>query len=562
MKHLPTLIVDDSNMIVKIVKKALLLNQLKDFEFREDSIYTASDGMEAFEMVGKGLDIKLIITDINMPNLNGNELVEILQDTDKLKDVEVVFITSTSMNQKFSNPIMEKILGVIYKPFNAHKFSQLLGELYDEKKESIIKLKKIKEAQAEKKGFIYKVCAIYLEKYLNKVEISKDESKVLNSLIDEIFGDDNIKDGEFVEITHSILSTFIFEKKISHHILSKNILCIIKNSKNVVEIQEKRLKFIEIFESKIAYINSNKVTELKEILKLLTLPLLDAISIAFANVKNYPKLDSKLFSPYFKFIIDDLSEIDCLFVDDKLEKLMLEHREVIEFGKWIYRFIYNDTLSKNVKILASTPQLKSEVLRYLTKAQHQIVLLSKHYCGEIESYIWIRAKKSNEIVSYLKKNMPKTIPSTFRYLLHKNKISKNKLEDYITLEKQDVVVVSSDLAILKIFKDMIEPPLDKWGFFGYSKLSLLDVWLKSNLPDKIIIDYNFKSSNFSNGIEFFALLLKNYPIFKNMVELHNVYIIVDNNQLDKLHNYKKRYDFSIIDRSLRYKDIEDTLLYE
>ena len=563
MELLPTLIVDDSNMIVKIVKKALLSNQLKDFEFREDSIYTASDGMEAFEMMGRGLPIKLIITTVKMPNLNGDEFIEILEDTQKLKDIEVLFITSGVDSPKLSNMIRDKILGIIYKPFNPKRFIGLVQELYDEKEETLIKMKKLRELQAEKKKFIYKVTTIYLEKYCNKNIESLKTSQItlLNLLIDDIFGDDDVCESEFVEIVHSILSSFLLDVKIIHTIVSKNILCIIKNSKDVVKVSENRLKFIETFESKIAYVNSVEKLDPKEILKVLTKPLLDVISIAFVKVKNYPKVDSKLFSPHFNYIVDELNEIDCLFVDDKLEKLLLEHKEITNFIKWMYRFLYNDSLEKSVKIISSLELLKPEILRHLNKAYQDAVLLSQYYCGEIEVYLWKRAKSSKEIVNYLKKSLPKTIPSTYRYLLYKNKISKDKNDEYLALEKQNVLVISANLNTLKKFKDMVEQPLDKWNFFCYAKLSILDIWMNSNIPNKIIIDYNFKGLGYKNGVEFLMLLEKKYPVFKNVIDLKNVYLIAANQQLHEIYKFQKRYKFSVINSNLKHKDIEDGLLY-
>jgi CheY-like chemotaxis protein len=70
----PVLIVDDSPMIIKIIKKALLANNIEGCQFDETNIYTASDGMEAFGRMGEGHKIKLIISDFKMPNLNGDEL--------------------------------------------------------------------------------------------------------------------------------------------------------------------------------------------------------------------------------------------------------------------------------------------------------------------------------------------------------------------------------------------------------------------------------------------------------------------------------------------------------
>ena len=90
------LIIDDSLMIIKIIKKALLLNNIRGFHFQEDSIFTATDGMEAFGFMSCGYEIDLIISDINMPNLNGDEFIDILEDTGQLDGLKVVFVTSKS----------------------------------------------------------------------------------------------------------------------------------------------------------------------------------------------------------------------------------------------------------------------------------------------------------------------------------------------------------------------------------------------------------------------------------------------------------------------------------
>jgi len=551
----PTLIVDDSLMIIKIIKKALLANTLDGFHFDEQNIYTATDGMEAFEVMGEGHSIKLIISDINMPHLNGDEFIEILQDTGKLKNLHVAFITS-STNLFLSPSIKEHILGVIYKPFKYDCFIDQLRTLQNKKMEMEIERKRIKELQSESKEHVLKVCI----KYIEELKLSADIEN-LSILIDDIFGYDDILTNEYPEIVHSILSSYMFDIDASHAINNKEILFTLKKLEKKVVIKENRFNFIDDFKSKIKYVNSNELS-LKGVLNELTNPTLDKISIAFVKAKNFPKLKIQLFAPHFDYIIDELTKIDCYFLDDELQKLLIEQKEIDIFNKWLYDFLTKNELSSLVEAVAKSNSLKVEVVKRLKLAYQRSFLLSQHYCGQIEFYLWKRAKNSTDIAEYLKSNMQNTIASSARFLLHKKKITTKEHEVYLPLEKQNVLVLSNNLNMLNVFKDIIDPPFNKWNFFCFTKLSLLDAWIHVNIPNKIIIDYNIKSSIYDNGIEFLKLLIKDYPIFEELVSQHKVYIIANNNQLVEIHEYKSRYNFSIIGEPLTLKELTKTLLYD
>ena len=555
MEITPALIVDDSMMIVKIIKKALLANEIKGFNFNEKNIYTASDGMEAFDVMGQGHNIQLIVSDINMPNLNGDEFIEILQDTGKLKELDVVFVTSSSTKLVLSNSMKEETLGVVYKPFRYDSFNEEMNLLQRKKELMNIETQQVKENQVEQKKFIEKVCFMYLEE-LN-FEVKAD---IFSVLIDETFTNENVNESEFAEIIYSTLSTYMFEEENNHKVNNKKISCILKSFEKKAVIKEKRFDFIAGFEERIRYVNSHEL-ELKEILLELTTSLLDKISMALSKVKKFPKLSTKLYSPYFDFIVEEFIKIDCDFMDNNLQKLIFEQKESEQFHKWIYDFLDNSELVEKVEIVSKSQELKSAVLKRLNIAYKQNFLLSQHYCGGIEFHLFRKAKDSVEIYNYFKRNMSNTIPNSSRFLFHKEKISKKDRDSYIPFEKQKVVIMSNDLKVLEVFKEIVNVPFDNWDFLCFTKTLLLDTLIKSNIPNKLIIDYDYQTSTSGNGIEFLKAIINKNPIFKNMLVMKQIYIIANKNQFIELHQDKSEYDFSIIQKPLTMKDISTNLLY-
>ena len=61
-------VIDDSNVILMSLKQALEIGGFK--------VETAKDGLEAFNKLKTGFKPDLIITDINMPNMNGIEFIK------------------------------------------------------------------------------------------------------------------------------------------------------------------------------------------------------------------------------------------------------------------------------------------------------------------------------------------------------------------------------------------------------------------------------------------------------------------------------------------------------
>ena len=81
------LVVDDSPTIVKFVAFSL---RSSGFE-----VVTASDGMDAIEkMSNLSEDVSLVITDLNMPNLDGYGLIGTLRKNEKYRETPIIILSS------------------------------------------------------------------------------------------------------------------------------------------------------------------------------------------------------------------------------------------------------------------------------------------------------------------------------------------------------------------------------------------------------------------------------------------------------------------------------------
>ncbi len=102
------LIVEDS-----IVDTALIKAILSD-----QNLYFAKDGIEAFEVIDKIPDIDLMILDINMPRMNGFEVLEIMRNNSKYSKIVTLILTN---HDELENEIKGLSLGAvdyIRKPLN------------------------------------------------------------------------------------------------------------------------------------------------------------------------------------------------------------------------------------------------------------------------------------------------------------------------------------------------------------------------------------------------------------------------------------------------------------
>jgi two-component system chemotaxis response regulator CheY len=116
------LIVDDSGPVRKILKK--MLGEM-GFETVE-----AADGKEALKQLDAHSDLGLIVTDWNMPEMNGIELLDALGKRKFLsKKPTIVMITTESEFDKITQAMAKGANEYIMKPFTKEILSEKLAIL-------------------------------------------------------------------------------------------------------------------------------------------------------------------------------------------------------------------------------------------------------------------------------------------------------------------------------------------------------------------------------------------------------------------------------------------------
>ena len=115
------LVVDDSSTMRKIVSRALRQAGL-DF----DEILEAGDGQEALNLL-ENENVDLILSDINMPNMDGIEFLRQKKEIDGIKNIPVIMITTEGGADIIGEAKSLGAAGNIKKPFTPDKISEVIG---------------------------------------------------------------------------------------------------------------------------------------------------------------------------------------------------------------------------------------------------------------------------------------------------------------------------------------------------------------------------------------------------------------------------------------------------
>jgi two-component system, chemotaxis family, chemotaxis protein CheY len=123
VKKLKILIVDDSAVMRKIVERALRQAGLDIGEVLE-----ASNGAEALVEVQKGA-LDIILSDINMPVMDGLEFLRSLSAVEAAKGVPVVMITTEGSEARVVEALSAGAKGYLRKPFTPEQVKERVGPL-------------------------------------------------------------------------------------------------------------------------------------------------------------------------------------------------------------------------------------------------------------------------------------------------------------------------------------------------------------------------------------------------------------------------------------------------
>jgi two-component system, chemotaxis family, chemotaxis protein CheY len=119
------LIVDDSQTMRKIIHKSVVLS---GFELGE--CWEAGNGREALNMLNSRI-VDLILADLNMPVMNGLEMLRELQGDEKRRGIPVVLITTEGSEKRLEEAYALGIKGYIQKPFHPEVIRDLLTRIME-----------------------------------------------------------------------------------------------------------------------------------------------------------------------------------------------------------------------------------------------------------------------------------------------------------------------------------------------------------------------------------------------------------------------------------------------
>lgn len=117
------LVVDDFSTMRRIVR-----NLLKELGYT--NVDEAEDGVVAMQKLTAG-GIDFVVTDWNMPNMTGIELLRAIRGNSLLSSLPVLMITAEAKKENIVEAAQAGASGYIVKPFTAATLSEKLGKIFE-----------------------------------------------------------------------------------------------------------------------------------------------------------------------------------------------------------------------------------------------------------------------------------------------------------------------------------------------------------------------------------------------------------------------------------------------
>lgn len=117
------LIVDDFSTMRRIIK-----NLLRDLGFT--NTFEADDGNTALPMLKDG-DFEFVVTDWNMPIMQGIDLLKEIRKDPKLKHLPVLMVTAEAKRDQIIEAAQAGVNGYIVKPFTAGTLKEKLDKVFE-----------------------------------------------------------------------------------------------------------------------------------------------------------------------------------------------------------------------------------------------------------------------------------------------------------------------------------------------------------------------------------------------------------------------------------------------
>jgi len=119
------LVVDDSAAIRKILQRVL-----RQTGMAIQKIHEAGDGQEALTLLGTQ-QVDLVLSDINMPKMDGLQLLAAVKASAQLRHIPVIMITTEGGETKVGEALRLGAAGYVRKPFTADQIKEKVARFIE-----------------------------------------------------------------------------------------------------------------------------------------------------------------------------------------------------------------------------------------------------------------------------------------------------------------------------------------------------------------------------------------------------------------------------------------------
>ncbi|KRE84904.1 MULTISPECIES: chemotaxis response regulator CheY [unclassified Rhodanobacter] len=124
-KNMKILVVDDFSTMRRIVR-----NLLVELGFSNPLIQEADDGENALVLL-RSQPFDLVVTDWNMPNMTGIDLLRAIRAEESLKGLPVLMVTAENNRDQIIAAAQAGVNGYIVKPFTAVTLKEKLTKIFE-----------------------------------------------------------------------------------------------------------------------------------------------------------------------------------------------------------------------------------------------------------------------------------------------------------------------------------------------------------------------------------------------------------------------------------------------
>ncbi|CAD7288806.1 MULTISPECIES: chemotaxis response regulator CheY [Campylobacter] len=116
------LVVDDSSTMRRIIKNTLQ-------RLGHEEVLEAEHGVEAWALLGQHPDVQVLVTDWNMPEMNGLELVKKVRAESKYADMPIIMVTTEGGKAEVITALKAGVNNYIVKPFTPQVLKEKLEDV-------------------------------------------------------------------------------------------------------------------------------------------------------------------------------------------------------------------------------------------------------------------------------------------------------------------------------------------------------------------------------------------------------------------------------------------------